>query len=84
MKEILRLLGKGEELIQSVKDRPGHDRRYAMDSSKARAVRAWTPAHTFETGLRQTVDWYVQPKPWWERVRSGAYQAYYQQQYGGR
>jgi dTDP-glucose 4,6-dehydratase len=84
VKEILRLLGKGEELIQYVKDRPGHDRRYAMDSSKARATLAWTPAHTFETGLRQTVDWYVQNKPWWERVRSGAYQQYYQQQYGGR
>ena len=84
VKEILRLLGKGEDLIHYVKDRPGHDRRYAMDSSKARAVLAWTPSHTFETGLRQTVEWYVQNKPWWERVRSGAYQAYYQQQYGGR
>ena len=84
VKEILRLVGKGEELIQYVKDRPGHDRRYAMDSSKARAVLGWTPRHTFETGLRNTVDWYIQNKAWWERVRSGAYQTYYEQQYGGR
>jgi dTDP-glucose 4,6-dehydratase len=84
VKEILRLCGKGEELIQYVKDRPGHDRRYAMDSSKARAVLGWRPRHSFETGLRKTVDWYIANKTWWERVRSGAYQAYYQQQYGGR
>ncbi|MEO6594448.1 MAG: dTDP-glucose 4,6-dehydratase [Planctomycetota bacterium] len=84
VKEILRLVGKGEDLIHYVKDRPGHDRRYAMDSSKARALLGWTPKHTFETGLRNTVDWYVQNKAWWERVRSGEYQAYYEQQYGGR
>jgi dTDP-glucose 4,6-dehydratase len=84
VKEILRLVGKGEDLIHYVKDRPGHDRRYAMDSSKARALLGWTPAHTFESGLRQTVDWYLANKPWWERVRSGAYQAYYEQQYGSR
>ncbi|MFY9342808.1 MAG: dTDP-glucose 4,6-dehydratase [Planctomycetota bacterium] len=84
VKELLRLLGKGEQLIQYVKDRPGHDRRYAMDSSKAKAVLGWAPAHTFESGLRQTVDWYLQNRSWWERVRSGAYQAYYQQQYGKR
>ncbi|MCA8963948.1 MAG: dTDP-glucose 4,6-dehydratase [Planctomycetes bacterium] len=84
VKEILRLVGKGEDLIRYVTDRPGHDRRYAMDSSKARATLGWTPRHTFESGLRATVDWYLQNKAWWERVRSGAYQAYYEQQYGGR
>jgi dTDP-glucose 4,6-dehydratase len=84
VKEILRLVGKGEDLIHYVKDRPGHDRRYAMDSSKVRATLGWTPKHTFESGLRQTVDWYVANKAWWERVRSGAYQAYYEQQYGSR
>jgi dTDP-glucose 4,6-dehydratase len=84
VKEILRLTGKGEDLIQYVKDRPGHDRRYAMDSSKAHAVLGWRPSHTFESGLKQTVDWYLANKAWWERVRSGAYQTYYQQQYGGR
>jgi len=84
VREILRLCGKGEELLQYVKDRPGHDRRYAMDSSKARATLNWTPHHTFEAGLRATVDWYQANRSWWERVRSGAYQAYYQQQYGNR
>ena len=84
VKEILRLVGKGEDLIRYVTDRPGHDRRYAMDSSKARATLGWTPRHTFESGLRATVDWYLQNKAWWERVRSGAYQTYYQTQYGNR
>ncbi len=55
-----------------------------MDSSKARATLGWTPHHTFESGLRQTVDWYLANKAWWERVRSGAYQSYYEQQYGNR
>ena len=82
--EILRLVGKGEDLITYVKDRPGHDRRYAMDSSKARAQLGWTPDYTFETGLQQTVEWYLSNKPWWERVRSGAYQEYYDKQYGAR
>ncbi|MEQ1631473.1 MAG: dTDP-glucose 4,6-dehydratase [Planctomycetota bacterium] len=84
IKEILRLLGKGDNLIHYVKDRPGHDRRYAMDSSKARATLGWEPRHTFEQGLRQTIDWYVQNRSWWERVRSGAYQDYYKQQYASR
>ena len=84
VKEILRLCGKGESLIHYVKDRPGHDRRYAMDSSKARATLGWEPRHTFEAGLRATVDWYLEHRSWWQRVRSGAYQDYYRQQYGGR
>jgi dTDP-glucose 4,6-dehydratase len=84
VKEILRLLDKGEDLIQYVKDRPGHDRRYAMDSSKARAALAWEPRHTFEAGLRATVDWYLHNRSWWQRVRSGAYLAYYEKQYGNR
>jgi dTDP-glucose 4,6-dehydratase len=84
VKTLLRLLGKGEDLIQFVKDRPGHDHRYAIDASKARALLGWEPRHTFEDGLRHTVDWYRQNKEWWQRVRSGAYQQYYQQQYGGR
>jgi dTDP-glucose 4,6-dehydratase len=84
VKQILRQLGKGDDLIRYVTDRPGHDRRYAMDSSKARALLGWTPARTFEAGLAETVQWYVQHRNWWERVRSGAYQQYYQQQYAGR
>ena len=78
------LVGKGEELITYVKDRPGHDRRYAMDSSKARAQLGWTPSYTFEEGLEQTVTWYLENRHWWERVRSGEYQEYYEKQYGGR
>ena len=81
---ILEALGKPESLMVTVADRPGHDRRYAMDSSKARAQLGWTPDYTFETGLQQTVEWYLSNKPWWERVRSGAYQEYYDKQYGGR
>jgi dTDP-glucose 4,6-dehydratase len=82
--EILRLVGKGEDLITYVTDRPGHDLRYAMDSSKACEKLGWTPAYTFEDGLQQTVDWYLKNKSWWERVRSGAYQDYYAKQYSGR
>jgi dTDP-glucose 4,6-dehydratase len=84
VKEILRLLGKGEDLIHYVKDRPGHDRRYAMDSSKARATLGWEPRFSFEQGLRATVDWYQMHRSWWERVRTGAYQDYYKLQYGKR
>jgi len=84
VKEILRLVGKGEDLLTYVKDRPGHDLRYAMDSSKARAQLGWTPTFTFEQGLEQTVRWYLDNKDWWERVRSGAYQDYYATQYGAR
>jgi dTDP-glucose 4,6-dehydratase len=84
VKEILKLVGKGDDLITYVKDRPGHDRRYAMDSSKARAQLGWTPSYTFEEGLKQTVAWYLSNKSWWERVRSGAYQEYYDKQYSGR
>lgn len=82
--EILKLVGKGEDLITYVTDRPGHDQRYAMDSSKARAQLGWTPTYTFEQGLKETVDWYLENKSWWERVRSGAYQEYYEKQYNNR
>ncbi|HEY0997832.1 MAG TPA: dTDP-glucose 4,6-dehydratase [Gemmatimonadaceae bacterium] len=60
-------------LITFVKDRPGHDRRYAIDASKIQRELGWAPAHTFASGLRETVTWYVQHRSWWERVRSGAY-----------
>jgi dTDP-glucose 4,6-dehydratase len=84
VKEILALTGRDESLIQYVTDRPGHDRRYAIDNRKARAELGFTPRHTFEAGLRSTVEWYVANRPWWERVRSGAYRSYYDEQYGGR
>ncbi|GEL71628.1 dTDP-glucose 4,6-dehydratase [Myxococcus virescens] len=84
VKAILGLVGKPESLIQYVKDRPGHDRRYAIDPSKIRAELGWTPAHTFEQGLAETVRWFVDHPAWWERVTSGAYRQYFETQYRTR
>ncbi len=84
VKQVLALLGKPESLIQYVKDRPGHDRRYAIDSSKAQAKLGWTPRHRFEEALAATVSWYVEHRPWWERILTGEYLKYYEKQYGGR
>jgi dTDP-glucose 4,6-dehydratase len=81
---LLKLLGKPEALIQHVKDRPGHDRRYAMDATKIKTELGWKPEFDFETALRQTVDWYLANRSWWERVRSGAYQDYYRRIYGSK
>ncbi len=81
---ILRELGRGEELIRYVQDRPGHDRRYAIDASRLLADLGWRPARRFEEALPATVRWYVENRAWWERVRSGAYRDYYQRQYGQR
>jgi len=82
--ELLRLLGKGEELIRFVADRPGHDRRYAIDPSKIRAELGWKPAHTFEEGLAETVRWYVDHATWWQHVNSGEYRRYFESQYRAR
>jgi dTDP-glucose 4,6-dehydratase len=84
VKGILKLVGKPESLIQFVKDRPGHDRRYAMDPTKIRNELGWQAAHTFEKGLEQTVRWYVEHQPWSERVTSGAYREYFDRQYKAR
>jgi dTDP-glucose 4,6-dehydratase len=84
VKAILGLLGKPESLIKYVKDRPGHDRRYAIDPTKIRTELGWTPAHTFEEGLKETVRWYVDNAAWWERVMSGAYRQYFESQYRTR
>ncbi|BDG03416.1 dTDP-glucose 4,6-dehydratase [Anaeromyxobacter oryzae] len=84
VKQVLRLVGKPETLIDFVKDRPGHDRRYAIDSTKARAKLAWAPRHRFEEALAATVRWYVDHRPWWERIISGEYVKYYERQYGKR
>ncbi len=82
VKRVLSSLGKPESLIQLVKDRPGHDRRYAMDASKAQARLGWAPRRSFEQGLEETVRWYVDHRGWWERILSGEYREYYARQYG--
>ena len=73
--------GTSEELIQYVRDRPGHDRRYAIDASKINKELGWQPSVTFEEGLSQTIDWYLENKEWLKHVTSGEYQSYYKSQY---
>ena len=81
---ILRLLGKPESLVQPVVDRPGHDRRYALDCSKVQAL-GWRSRHSFEEALEKTVRWYVDNEWWWRKIKSGGhYQEYYARQYNGR
>ena len=84
VKAILAAVGQGEDLIRYVQDRPGHDRRYAMDSTRMRDELGWSARRTFEQGLPATVAWYVEHREWWQRVRSGAYREYYEAQYGTR
>lgn len=81
---ILELTGADPSLIRHVEDRAGHDRRYAVDDAKLRAL-GWRPRHSFgETGLPETVDWYRENRAWWEPIKSGAYRAYYEEQYANR
>lgn len=80
---ILRLLGKPESLIRRVADRPGHDRRYALDCAKIRAL-GWTPAHTFEAAVAETVDWFVKNEWWWRPIKSGEFKEFYRRQYAER
>ena len=81
---ILELTGADESLIRHVEDRAGHDRRYAVDDTKLRGL-GWAPVHSFgEGGLRATVDWYRDNRAWWEPIKSGAYRAYYDEQYANR
>ncbi|PYS38606.1 MAG: dTDP-glucose 4,6-dehydratase, partial [Acidobacteria bacterium] len=81
-RSVLAALGKPESLIRFVKDRPGHDRRYAIDPSLAEDELGWTPRETWESGLRKTIDWYSTNTEWVERTRSGAYREFYARQYG--
>jgi len=78
---LLKLLGKPESLIRFVPDRPGHDRRYAIDCSKIERELGWRPRHTFEAGLSETIAWYQAHRGWWERIKSGEYRNYYAEQY---
>ncbi len=76
--------GTSEALITYVKDRPGHDRRYAIDASKINKELGWAPSVTFEEGLSETIDWYLHNTEWLQHVTSGVYQQYYNEQYAGR
>jgi dTDP-glucose 4,6-dehydratase len=80
---ILEILGKPTSMIQTVKDRPGHDKRYAIDNRKVRAL-GWTPSHTFQQALEKTVKWYVDNEWWWRKIKTGEYMDYYKKQYAGR
>ena len=71
-------------MIRHVTDRPGHDRRYALDMSKLQKKTGFTPAIPFERGIAATIDWYAQNRAWWEAVRSGEYRHYYERMYGAR
>lgn len=84
VKTVLAELGKPETLIKHVTDRLGHDRRYAIDATKLTAELGWQPAYTFETGIKETVAWYLEHQDWWKRVKSGAYQSYYEKMYANR
>ncbi|MDD9266604.1 dTDP-glucose 4,6-dehydratase [Paenibacillus sp. GCM10023248] len=81
---ILRELGKPESLIQYVKDRPGHDRRYGIDATKITRELGWAPKHNFETGIHETIRWYLDYQDWWKRIQTGEYQQYFAKQYGDR
>jgi len=82
-RQILQLTGKPESLIKPVKDRPGHDRRYSLDSKKVRQL-GWTPRHRFPDALATTVAWYREHETWWRPLKSGEFRAYYEKQYGHR
>jgi len=84
VKTILEQLNKPESLIKYVEDRPGHDRRYGIDPTKTMTELGWKPKHNFESGIKATIQWYLDNKEWWARIASGEYQAYYQKQYGSR
>jgi dTDP-glucose 4,6-dehydratase len=67
-----------------VRDRPGHDRRYAIDSSKIRNELDWRPETPFQEGMASTIDWYIRNEPWWKKIKSGEYVEYYERMYGNR
>jgi dTDP-glucose 4,6-dehydratase len=79
---ILHAMGFGEEMVEYVKDRKGHDRRYAIRPYKSIAELGWKPEIKFEEGIKKTIKWYEDNPEWWKRVRSGEYQEYYEKQYG--
>ncbi|HOQ76366.1 MAG TPA: dTDP-glucose 4,6-dehydratase [Thermoclostridium sp.] len=84
VRTILRELGKPESLIQFVKDRPGHDLRYAIDPAKIQRELGWKPETPFDEGIRKTIKWYLDNRSWWENIISGEYMHYYERMYGNR
>ena len=80
---LIELTGADPALLRRVEDRPGHDRRYSLDTTKLGAL-GWRPETRFEDGLRATVDWYRENRAWWEPIKSGSYREYYERQYGQR
>ena len=80
--KILELMESGEEMIEFVKDRPGHDQRYAIDFSKMKKELGWEPSVSFEEGLKKTIEWFKNNQAWWKNIKSGEYQKYYAKQYG--
>ena len=84
VKLILKELRKDEYLITYVKDRPGHDRRYAIDATKIKTELGWKPSHTFETAIKETINWYIQNQSWWKEIISGDYLNYYKKWYEER
>lgn len=83
VKLIINTLGKSEDLIKHVKDRPGHDRRYAIDNTKITTELGWAPAYTFEQGIKETIQWYLDNTEWAENILSGEYENYYNEMYKG-
>ncbi len=81
-RKIVKLMGKSEKDIVFVKDRPGHDRRYAIDWSKIKKELGWEPKVSLDEGLRKTIEWYKKNRSWWEKVKSGEYRKYYKSLYG--
>jgi dTDP-glucose 4,6-dehydratase len=81
-RRVLRRLGRDESWIQYVKDRPGHDRRYAIDAARIQRDLGWAPRIEFDEGLRETIDWYVAQETWWKGIKTGEYLTYYDKQYG--
>lgn len=81
---IVEKLGVSKDLIKYVSDRPGHDRRYAIDPTKIMTELGWKPQFTFETGIVETIQWYIDHQDWWKNIKSGEYMDYYQKQYGDR
>lgn len=84
VKTILKALNKPESLIKYVKDRPGHDMRYAIDPTKLETELGWKPKYNFDTGIQQTIEWYLNNKEWWQNIISGEYTKYFEKMYGDR